>query len=161
MPRGPLTREFVREAYAVHSGELYSLAARSLGDAGLAEEAIEETFMRAWRTGARFDPGSGSLRAWLFAILREVLIDLGRDRAAGRRAAEEGVEQSLLSWRVEEAMRRIDGSHRRILVETHYRGRPYAEVAIELGVPEGTVKSRVYDALRALDAALEEVTSES
>jgi len=154
----------VREAYAAHSGELFGFALRSLGDAGLAEEAVQETFVRAWRAGKRFDPQIGSLRTWLFAILRNVVIDLGRARAARPAVAAPGVEpavepfeQALLSWQVEEAMRRIGEDHRRVLVETHYRGRPYAEVAEELGVPEGTVKSRVYYGLRALRVVLEEM----
>ena len=82
MPAGALIRERdVREAYAAHAGELYGFAMRSLGDAGLAEEAVQETFLRAWRAGKRFDPEIGSLRTWLFAILRNVVIDLGRARA--------------------------------------------------------------------------------
>jgi RNA polymerase sigma-70 factor, ECF subfamily len=155
----------VREAYAAHSGELYGFALRSLGDSGLAEEAVQETFVRAWRAGERFDPQIGSLRTWLFAILRNVVIDLGRARSARPPVAGEGgiepavepFEEALLSWQVEEAMRRIGDQHRRVLVETYYRGRPYAEVAAELGVPEGTVKSRVYYGLRALRVALEEI----
>ncbi len=165
MPVGALTRERdVREAYAAHAGELYGFATRSLGDAGLAEEAVQETFLRAWRAGSRFDPEIGSLRTWLFAILRNVVIDLGRARAArpavGGQGAEpsvEPLEETLLAWQVEEAMRRIGDRHREILVETYYRGRPYAEVAAELGIPVGTVKSRVYYALRALRIALEEM----
>ncbi len=165
MQPGALKRERdVREAYAAHSGELYGFALRSLGDAGLAEEAVQETFVRAWRAGDRFDPQIGSLRTWLFAILRNVVIDLGRARASRPRVAEGGIEpavepleQALLSWQIEEAMRRIGEDHRHVLVETHYRGRPYAEVAAELGVPEGTVKSRVYYGLRALRVALEEM----
>jgi len=154
----------VREAYAAHAGELYGFATRSLGDAGLAEEAVQETFLRAWRAGKRFDPEIGSLRTWLFAILRNVVIDLGRARAARPVVAEskiepsvEPIEETLLAWQVEEAMRRIGDQHREILVETYYRGRPYAEVAAELGIPVGTVKSRVYYALRALRIALEEM----
>ena len=154
----------VREAYAAHSGELYGFAVRSLGDSGLAEEAVQETFLRAWRAGERFDPDLGSLRTWLFAILRNVVIDLGRARAARPaiatgtpEAGHEPLEQILLSWQVEEALRRIGDQHRRVLLETYYRGRPYAEVAAELGVPEGTVKSRVYYGLRALRNALEEL----
>ncbi len=163
--RGALSRERdVREAYAAHSGELYGFAVRSLGDAGLAEEAVQETFVRAWRAGDRFDPKIGSLRTWLFAILRNVVIDLGRARAVRPGVAEGGVEPSvepldeaLTAWQVEEAMRRIGDDHRRVIVETYYRGRPYAEVAEELGVPEGTVKSRVYYGLRALRVVLEEM----
>ena len=154
----------MREAYAAHAPELFGFAVRSLGDSGLAEEAVQETFLRAWRAGERFDPQIGSLRTWLFAILRNVVIDLGRARAARPGVAEKGIEASvepfdeaLLSWQIEEAMRRIGEQHRRVLVETYYRGRPYAEVAEELGVPEGTVKSRVYYGLRALRVVLEEM----
>jgi len=165
MPPGALSRERdVREAYAAHAGELYGFAMRSLGDSGLAEEAVQETFLRAWRAGDRFDPQIGSLRTWLFAILRNVVIDLGRARAVRPALAEgrpeptvEPLEGALLAWQVEEAMRRIGEQHRRVLVETYYRSRPYAEVAVELGVPEGTVKSRVYYGLRALRIALEEM----
>ena len=165
MQSGALTRERdVREAYAAHSGELYGFALRSLDDSGLAEEAVQETFVRAWRASDRFDPQIGSLRTWLFAILRNVVIDLGRARAARPRVAEGGIEpsvepleQALLSWQIEEAMRRIGEDHRHVLVETHFRGRPYVEVAAELGVPEGTVKSRVYYGLRALRVVLEEM----
>jgi len=165
MPPGALSRERdVREAYAAHAGELYGFAVRSLGDAGLAEEAVQETFLRAWRAGERFDPELGSLRTWLFAILRNVVIDLSRARAArpglavgGAEPSVEPLEEALLAWQVEEALRRIGEQHREILVETYYRARPYAEVAAELGVPEGTVKSRVYYGLRALKVALEEI----
>jgi RNA polymerase sigma-70 factor, ECF subfamily len=154
----------VRDAYTAHSGELYGFAVRSLGDPGLAEEAVQETFLRAWRAGDRFDPELGSMRTWLFAILRNVVIDLGRARAArpsvatgSPEASHEPLDQILLSWQVEEALRRIGDQHRRVLLETYYRGRPYAEVAAELGIPEGTVKSRVYYGLRALRNALEEL----
>src|SRR3982750_2713465 len=136
MPPGALTDERdVREAYAAHASELYGFAVRSLGDSGLAEEAVQETFVRAWRAGERFDPQIGSLRTWLFAILRNVVIDLGRARAprpggvagGGIEPSVEPLEQALLSWQVEEAMRRIGDDHRHVLVETHFRGRPYAE----------------------------------
>ena len=164
MPPGALTDERdVREAYSAHAPELYGFAVRSLGDSGLAEEAVQETFLRAWRAGERFDPQIGSLRTWLFAILRNVVIDLGRARAARPTVSDEGVEASvepfdeaLLSWQIEEAMRRIGDQHRRVLVETYYRGRSVAEAAAVLGVPPGTVKSRTFYALRALRLALEE-----
>jgi RNA polymerase sigma-70 factor (ECF subfamily) len=161
-----LTRERgVREAYAAHSGELYGFAVRSLNDPGLAEEAVQETFVRAWRAGDRYDPELGSLRTWLFAILRNVVIDLGRARATRPAPSDiepverghEPFEELLVSWQVEEALRRIGEAHRHALVETYLRGRTYAEVATELGVPEGTIKSRVDYGLRALRNALEEM----
>src|SRR4051794_21209230 len=165
MTAGALSQERdVRDAYAAHSGELYGFALRSLGDPGLAEEAVQETFLRAWRAGERFDPQIGSLRTWLFAIIRNVVIDLSRARAARPPVAAEGLEpghepleEILLAWQVEEALRRIGPQHRQVILETYYRGRPYAELATELGVPEGTIKSRVYYGLRALRNALEEM----
>ncbi|HEX6130273.1 MAG TPA: sigma-70 family RNA polymerase sigma factor [Actinomycetota bacterium] len=159
----------IRAAYAAHGGELYGFAVRSLGDAGLAEEAVQETFLRAWRHSDRFDPEVASLRTWLFAICRHVVIDLARRRAvrppvvdiaaadgADPTTADE-VDRALTAWQVEEALRRIGEDHRRVLTEVYYRARPYAEVAGELGVPVGTVKSRVYYGLRALRLALEEM----
>src|SRR6201999_3778535 len=92
-----LTRERdVREAYAAHSGELYGFAVRSLGDAGLAEEAVQEASLRAWKAGELFDPEIGSLRTGLFAILRNVVIDMGRARASRPRVGPEtGIDPSV------------------------------------------------------------------
>ena len=170
--RSHLDERGIRAAYSAHAGEMFGFAVRSLHDRGLAEEAVQEAFVRAWRFGDRFDPELGTVRAWLFAILRHVVIDIARARAIwpepvsdasierasdDRVSPEDRLEQALLAWQIEEALRRIGEDHRRVVVETYYRGRPYAEVAADLGIPEGTVKSRVYYALRALRLALEEM----
>jgi len=166
------TDEAVRAVYRAHGSELYRFALRSLGDAGLAEEAVQETFLRAWQAADRFDEQLGSLRTWLFAIVRNVVIDLSRARSvrppiAGARETaldlvhernvDEALDRLVRSWEVEEALRRIGDEHRVALVEVHYKGRPYAEVAQDLGVPPGTVKSRVFYGLRAMRLALEEM----
>jgi len=91
------------------------------------------------------------------AIWPEPASDATIERASERVSPEDRLEQALLAWQIEEALRRIGDDHRRVVVETYYRGRPYAEVAADLGIPEGTVKSRVYYALRALRLALEEM----
>ena len=157
----------VRAVYAAHGPELYRFALRSLGDRGLAEEAVQETFVRAWQAANRFDDALGSLRTWLFAIVRNVVIDLSRARAvrpalASETASEpivldDDVERVLIAWQVEEALQKLSGEHREALVEVHYKGRPYVEVASDFGVPVGTVKSRVYYALKAMRLALEEL----
>jgi RNA polymerase sigma-70 factor (ECF subfamily) len=162
----PLPDAALRAVYAAHGAELYRFARRSLGDAGLAEEAVQETFLRAWRASDTYDPARSSQRTWLFAILRNVVIDLARarrvrppmapDRApADTTRAEDDIERVLTTWQVEAALAALDEDHRTVLVEVHWRGRPYAEVADELGIPAGTVKSRVYYGLRALRGALE------
>ena len=138
----------IRTAYARHADELYGFAVRALGEVGLAEAALKETFLRLWRERDRIDPETESIRTRLFAILGDVVIDLGH----------RPVERSLVAWQVEEAMHRIEERYRQVLVETYYRGRSCAEVAAELGVAEGTVRNRVHDGLRALNVALEELT---
>lgn len=164
--RGALGEAEIHAAYRAHGGELYRFALRSLGDRGLAEEAVQEIFLRAWRASGRYDPQIASLRTWLFAIARTTVIDVDRARTTGEiptdgaradRVAEEPFTRALEAWQVEEALRRISEPHRRVLIETYYRARPYADVAADLGIPEGTVKSRVYYALRALRLALEEM----
>src|SRR3954447_5253240 len=158
----------VRAVYAAHGPELYRFALRSLGDGGLAEEAVQETFLRAWQAAERFDETLGSLRTWLFAIVRNVVIDLSRARSVRPELASAGtqgnetpvdddIDRVLAAWQVEEALRKIGEEHRVALVEVHYKGRAYAEVAIDLGVPVGTVKSRVFYALKAMRLALEEL----
>ena len=70
---------------------------------------------------------------------------------------DDGSDQLLLSWVVAEALTHLSPDHRAVLLECYYRGRPVAEAARRLGVPEGTVKSRTHYALRALKLALEEL----
>lgn len=156
----------LRRAYAAHGGELYRLARRSLGDPGLAEEAVQETFLRAWRAADRFDPHLASLRTWLFAIARNVIIDFSRRRAARPKVVpideapqrvEDETDALLRSFQVEEALSRLSPDHREALVEVYYRGRHPKEVADERGLPPGTVRSRVFYGLRALRLALEEM----
>ena len=141
MRRAPsLPDDALRAAYDAHGAELYRFARRSLGDAGLAEDAVQEAFLRAWRASASYDPARASQRTWLFAILRNVVIDLvrARRRPAHRwrpaatpteGAADDELDRALTSWQVETALAELDDDHRRVLVEVHWRGRPYAEVA--------------------------------
>ena len=144
------TDDGVRAVYAAHGPELYRFAMRSLGDRGLAEEAVQETFVRAWRAADRFDDALGSLRTWLFAIVRNVVIDLSRARCGAARAVgrrmpptddgvfvDEAFDRVLTAWQVEEALRMLSDEHRSALVEVHYKARAYSDVALSLGVPVG------------------------
>jgi RNA polymerase sigma-70 factor (ECF subfamily) len=160
----PLPDAALRAAYDAHGAELYRFARRALGDEGLAEEAVQEAFLRAWRASSSYDPARSSQRTWLYAILRNVVIDLARARRArpplagegGAEAAVDGeLDRVLTHWQVELALADLDEDHRHALLEVHWRGRPYAEVASDLGIPTGTVKSRVYHGLRAARSHLE------
>jgi len=155
----------LRAAFLTHGGELYGYARRSLGDPGAAEDVVQETFVRAWRARDRFDSGLGTLRTWLFTIARRVVIDHARSRAirqaeplpAELAGIDDEVENAMVGWQVEEALRRLRPDHRQVLVETYYRGRSGREVAEVLGIPEGTVRSRLFYALRTLRLTLEEM----
>jgi RNA polymerase sigma-70 factor, ECF subfamily len=160
----------LRAAHRAHAGELYRFALRGLGDRGAAEDVVQEVFLRAWRAADQFDARRGTLRGWLFAIARNLLVDHARRQSV--RPAQPVEAQSLIAlaggddgfaeatmtaWTVEEALRRLSEEHRVALVETYLRGRPYAEVSAELGVPVGTVRSRVFYGLKALRLVLDEM----
>ena len=152
-------------AYNAHGGELFGYARRSLGDAGLAEEAVQETFIRAWRSRDRFDPTLGGIRSWLFAIERRIIIDLARKRAARSSdklpiepdVTDGELETAMRSWQVDEALRSLRPEHRQVIIEIYFRGRSSREVAAELHLPDGTVRSRLFYALKAMRLVLEEM----
>ncbi|GAA5154242.1 sigma-70 family RNA polymerase sigma factor [Nocardioides marinquilinus] len=162
----------VRAAYAAHGDELFRLALRGLGDRGAAEDVVQETFVRAWRHGARYDPARASLRTWLFEIARHVVVDAQRARGARpwlRDLADherldivapwvdDGWERLMRRVLVEEALTRLGADHREALTQTYLADRPYPEVAAELGIPESTLRSRVFYGLKALRVVMEEM----
>lgn len=161
----------MRDAYAAHGAELYRFALRGLGDIGAAQDAVQETFLRAWRARESYDVRTGSLRVWLFAIARNVVIDQHRARAVrpwARSLADhatldvlgetaDSMDELMRSWVVEEALRRLGEEHRRALAETYLADRPYAEVADELGIPVSTLRSRVFYGLKALRVVMDEM----
>lgn len=162
----------LRAAYSAHAGELYRFALRGLGDPGLAQDAVQETFLRAWQSAGRYDPTLASLRVWLFAIARNVMVDLHRRRSKASFAAVTGDEGAVAEALppvadatdavvdravVLAAFDRLSADQRQVIVETYLRGRSYDELAAECGVPAGTMRSRSYYALRALRATMEEM----
>jgi len=155
----------LRVAFLAHGGELYGYARRSLGDPRAAEDVVQETFIRAWRARDRFYTSLGTLRTWLFTIARRVVIDHARARSIRQTeplhvdvaSHDDDVENAMVGWQVEEALARLRPEHRQVVVETYYRGRSGREVAEELGIPEGTVRSRLFYGLRTLRLALEEM----
>lgn len=165
------TEAGLRASYAAHGPEIYRYALRQFGgDDGVAQEVVQEVFLRAWRRSDTYDPSVASLRVWLFAIARNVVIDevrrirvrpwrreLTDDPESGAEPVGPADDALVDSWLVEEALRRLRPEHRQAIVETYLRGRPHAEVAAEAGVPVGTVRSRVFYGLKALRLAMDEM----
>lgn len=159
----------IAAAYRDMGRPLFRFALRSLGDRGRAEDAVQETFVRAWRAADRFDAERAPLGAWLFTICRNVVIDMARARkvrpvlagadtaAAPLQAGEDRIDELVSQWTLYEALGRIGAEHRHVLVQVLLRDRSQESVAAELGVPVGTVKSRVFYGLRNLRKALHEM----
>lgn len=159
--------QLLRSLYAEHAGPLLSYVLRLTdGDRQRAEDVVQETLLRAWRHPEALDPARGGLRPWLCTVARNIVVDGARarrarptevgDDALASVPADDQFESALLAWEVADALGALSIDHRSVLVETFYRGRSVAEAAQVLGIPEGTVKSRTYYALRSLRLALEE-----
>ncbi|MFC9999134.1 sigma-70 family RNA polymerase sigma factor [Nocardia sp. NPDC127526] len=144
---------------------LHWRAVRRLGDTGLAEHAVQETLLRAWKACATYDPARGSVRTWLLTIERNVLTDIARVRAArpgdtswdeigelaeGRHAKPDFAESVSDGLLVAELLAHLPDPQRDAVVQVILRDRAYQDVAADLGVPVGTVKTRVHYALRSL-----------
>jgi RNA polymerase sigma-70 factor, ECF subfamily len=151
-----------RELYRRYAGRIFALGMQLLSDRGLAEELVQETFVRLWRSAGRFDPDRGSPSAFIFAIARRLAVDLWR-RPSSRTAEPEAMpvatedEVSRLVTRlgVRDALDSLSAAHREVL-ELSYRDHlKQTEIAVKLGIPLGTVKTRSHHALRLLKVELE------
>jgi len=155
----------LEELYRRYGPRLYGLGLKLLGDRGLAEELVQETFVRLWQQAGRFDPARGTVSAFLFTIARRIAVDLWR-RPSSRpfdppppespAAGQDPVEGVIEGLAVRDAMQSLSPAHRQVLELFIGQDRKQAEIAQLLGLPLGTVKTRAYYALRALKLALQE-----
>jgi RNA polymerase sigma-70 factor (ECF subfamily) len=157
--------DLLRTLYDEHAAALLGFVRRLVdGDRQHAEDIVQETLLRAWRhpdalTGDRTRP-------WLFTVARNLVIS--RYRARRARApevplpsgdvlvADDELDRAMLSWQVADALGKLTPAHRDVLVHLFFGGQSIAEAAAALGIPEGTVKSRSFYALRALRLVFEE-----
>ena len=160
-------RRDVADLHDRWAGPLYVFALRLVGDRESAEEVVQDTLVKVWRSADRFDPAQGSIETWVFTIARNCATDRLRRRAVRPRTGapiDEAppvptpaeVDRVLEAWVLGEALQELSPEHREAIVEVHYRGRSVRETAALLDLPPGTVKSRVYYGLRRLRLHLEE-----
>lgn len=136
-----------------------------LGQQELAEDLVQETFLRAWRNADRLAADPSKIAPWLYTVARHVAIDAMRARQARPPevslpdlnrvpTTDDEMDRVVSVHAVRLALGKISPEHRAVLIEMYYRGASVAEAAVRLGIPEGTVKSRAYYAVRALHAAI-------
>ncbi|CAO5244542.1 sigma-70 family RNA polymerase sigma factor [Frankia sp. AgKG'84/4] len=153
--------------YRDHHRVLLSFIGKNVDDRHRAEDIAQETLLRAWRNLDSLRPDG--VRSYLFTIARNVITDAWRaeqrrpslvadgDEVVATVPVVDDVSQAIEAWVVAEALDRISPAHRAVVQELYYEGRTVREAAARLSLPEGTVKSRAYYAIRALRGAFEEM----
>ncbi|MEO7147922.1 MAG: sigma-70 family RNA polymerase sigma factor [Terrimesophilobacter sp.] len=157
--------ELLRVLHDEHAAALWRYALWLCRDRQQAEDIVQETLLRAWRHPNVLDQRETSARAWLFTVARNLVTDhfrsaksryeIGTD-SPPERWTDDGVDALLDAWLVSDALSTLSPDHRAVVVRAYYRGNSVAQIAAELEIPEGTVKSRLHYALRALRLSLQE-----
>jgi RNA polymerase sigma-70 factor, ECF subfamily len=158
--------------YDRYSRTVFGIGLKLLGgDRSLAEEVVQEVFLKVWRSSHTFDPSRGSFSTWLYRVTRNVALDLYRKRtsrirpvpdgdsqiAAARDSSagpEEIVDDSWLSWRISRALEGLGATQREVIELAYFQGLSQREISQRTGVPLGTVKTRTYSAMKRLREGL-------
>lgn len=157
--------QLLRALHDEQAAALWRYALWLCGDRELAEDVVQETLLKAWRHPRVVDQSENSARAWLFTVARNQVIDHFRSARARHelgaaelpeRAVDDPVDAALDRWLIADALTGLSEEHRTVVVLAYYRGRSIAQIADQLELPQGTVKSRLHYALRALRLALQE-----
>ena len=165
---GRYHEDALAEVYRRHAGAVFALARRLLADRTLAEEVVQEVFLRLWNAPDRFDPGRGSLRSYLLAQCHGRSVDLIRSESSRRRreerdltmTAEGGYDLEHEVWdmavadRVKVTLQGLPRAEREAILLAYFGGHTYKEVADLLAMPEGTVKSRIRAGLKRMRGEL-------
>ena len=159
----------MKALYDEHAAVLWRYAMRLTGDASRAEDVVQETLLRAWQHPEVVDDPERSARAWLFTVARNMIIDERRsarfrnvvssldDSSTPEQSTVDDVNATLDRMLIADAMAQLSAEHRAVIERSYYRGWIAARIAADLRIAEGTVKSRLHYAVRALRLTLQEM----
>ncbi len=150
-----------------HSASLLAWSRGRFSDPRDAEEVVADTLVRAWRHFDQYDPTRGTERAWLFGIARNAAADHHRKAKRHLRSLpvadpaddpidDPDIDRLVESSYVSDALGALSDEHRAAVIDAYYNGRTTTQIARNQHIPPGTVKSRLYYALKAMRGHLEE-----
>jgi len=164
-------RTAFEELYRLYSPAAYGLAVRVTGQELLAQEVVHDSFMALWRAPEAFDPARGPFRTFFLSLVHHRAVDTVRREERLRRrtervnlgpVADEDVAEGVVeeAWledrraRILGALQNLPAEQRQVLEMAYFGGRTQAQIAEELSIPLGTVKTRTLAAMRKLQRAL-------
>jgi RNA polymerase sigma-70 factor (ECF subfamily) len=159
----------MRGLYDEHAAALWRYAVRLTGDQARAEDVVQETLLRAWQHPEVTDDHERSARGWLFTVARNMIIDECRSArfrnesvtpdlaSTYDRAGPDEVDAALDRMLLSDALAQLSPEHQAVIRRSYYQGRTTAQIAADLNIAEGTVKSRLHYAVRALRLSLGEM----
>jgi RNA polymerase sigma-70 factor (ECF subfamily) len=163
MPRDDAVR--LSALYDAHAAPVWRYVVHLTGDRAAADDVVQETLLRAWRSPRILEQDPATTRSWMFTVARHIVIDEARSAHHRREIAmaetpdvvtADQTDTLFEAMLIEEALASLSIEHRTVIVRAYYGGLPIAEIAAELDIPPGTVKSRLHYGLRALRLALQE-----
>lgn len=153
----------IKSVYERFSGPVFAISMSILRDRGLAADATQQTFVKAWRAATTYDPDR-PLGPWIYAIARRTAIDIYRKRSRVIVSDEVdtvtlplGLETAWEVFEVRSALEKLPEDERQIVKLSHFEGLTHTEIAEHIGIPVGTVKSRSHRAHQRLIELLKHV----
>ncbi len=159
------------ELYSRFASRVYGLGIVMLGNDAAAQDLVQDTFVKLWRSAERFDATRGKLETWVLLVARSLAFDSLRRRVresrslerigtdpevSGERGPEEAAATADMAGRARDAMAALSPGQRAALELAYFGGKTAAEVAELEGIPIGTAKTRIRTALLKLREALED-----
>ena len=159
----------ISRLHAEYGRTVLGFLIRTLHNRATAEDVFQQVFLEAWERGPSYDPARGTPLSWLMAIARSRAIDQLRRRVPeprdpagslalleGEADPEAGVDALAEQWRIAHLLGRLPAEQADLLRRRFYGGRSQSEIAAETGIPLGTVKMRMVQALERLRQLIEE-----